>query len=27
VHPTRKNNLIRQFRPGLHDTVVKTLMG
>ena len=27
VHPTRKNNLIREFRPALHDTVVKTLTG
>jgi CubicO group peptidase (beta-lactamase class C family) len=25
VHPTRKNNLIRQFRPAIHDTVVTAL--
>ena len=27
VHPTRKNNRIRQFRPELHDIVVTTLTG
>ena len=25
VHPSRHNNRIRQFRPALHDTVIKTL--
>lgn len=25
VHPSRQNNRIRQFRPALHDTVIKTL--
>lgn len=27
VHPTRKNNLIRQFRPALHDAVFKAVIG
>ncbi|HEY3196932.1 MAG TPA: serine hydrolase domain-containing protein [Nitrospirales bacterium] len=27
VHPSRQNNRIRQFRPTLHDTVIKTLPG
>jgi CubicO group peptidase (beta-lactamase class C family) len=27
VHPSRTNNLIRQFRPVLHDTVVMALKG
>jgi CubicO group peptidase (beta-lactamase class C family) len=27
VHPTRKNNLLRQFRPELHDTIFKSVSG
>ena len=27
VHPTRKNDRIRQFRPALHDTVFRTVIG
>ena len=27
VHPSRRNNRIRRFRPALHDTVMKTLPG